>query len=106
MGVPVVTLAGSTHVSRVGVSILTNVGLPELIAYSADEYVNIAIALAQNRERLSAYRHDLRNMFSISPLADAPGFTASLEQSYIWMMEQQSCNSEVDITSHDIMRKL
>ena len=42
MGVPVVTLAGQTHVSRVGVSLLSTVGLPELIAQSAEEYVSIA----------------------------------------------------------------
>lgn len=88
MGVPVVTLAGSTHVSRVGASLLVNVGLPELVAKSADEYVNIALALAQNRKRIINYRHELRKMFSRSPLADAPGFTADLERTYQWMIAQ------------------
>jgi len=87
MGVPVVTLAGNTHASRVGASLLANVGLPELVAKSADEYVNIAITLAKNRERLINYRNDLRNKFSHSPLTDATAFTADLERSYQWMME-------------------
>ncbi|MCW5606371.1 MAG: tetratricopeptide repeat protein, partial [Burkholderiales bacterium] len=38
MGLPVVTLAGVTHVSRVGVSFLTNIGLPELVARDTDDY--------------------------------------------------------------------
>lgn len=88
MGVPVVTLAGNSHASRVGASLLVNVGLPELVAKSADEYVNIALALSQNRELIMKYRHNLRNMFSRSPLADAPGFTADLERSYQWMIAQ------------------
>ena len=49
MGVPVVTLAGQTHVSRVGVSLLSNVGLKELIAESADDYARIAVTLAGRR---------------------------------------------------------
>ena len=88
MGVPVVTLAGATHVSRVGASLLVNLGLPELVANNADEYVNYAIALAQDRERLMKYRNGLRATFSHSPLADALGFTADLERSYQWMIEQ------------------
>ncbi len=48
MGAPVVTLAGKTHVSRVGVSLLTNVGLPELVAHSKEEYVRIAVELARD----------------------------------------------------------
>lgn len=90
MGVPVVTLAGKTHVSRVGASILANIGAPELVAKCADEYVDIAVALAQNRERISMYRCELRNMFLRSPLADASGFTVDLEQSYRWMIDQNA----------------
>lgn len=90
MGVPVVTLAGKSHVSRVGASILANIGAPELVAECADDYVDIAVALAQNRERISMYRRELRNMFLRSPLADASGFTVDLEQSYRWMIDQNA----------------
>jgi predicted O-linked N-acetylglucosamine transferase (SPINDLY family) len=89
MGVPVVTLAGATHASRVGVSLLVNAGLSELVAESGDQYVSIALDLALNRERLLAYRHSLRTIFSQSPLSDAPGFTVNLERSYQWMMSKQ-----------------
>ena len=53
MGVPVVSLAGQTAVGRGGVSILSNLGLPELIASNPEEYVRIAIELAQDLSRLS-----------------------------------------------------
>ena len=45
MGVPVVTLTGKTHASRVGLSLLTNLGLAELAAGSEDEYVKKAAAM-------------------------------------------------------------
>ena len=51
-GAAVVSLAGKTHVSRVGVSLLTNVGLPELVAQNADDYIRIAIKLARDVPRL------------------------------------------------------
>jgi protein O-GlcNAc transferase len=52
MGVPVVTLEGKAHVSRVGVSLLNRVQLAELIARNADEYVRIAVELAGDVPRL------------------------------------------------------
>jgi len=88
MGVPVVTLAGSTHAARVGMSILTNVGLTELIALTPDQYVDIAINLAINPVRLYNYRRCLRAQLLSSPLTDAPAFTTSLEYVYHWMVQQ------------------
>jgi predicted O-linked N-acetylglucosamine transferase (SPINDLY family) len=71
-----------------GASLLKNVGLKELVAENADEYVKVAIALAQNRPRIINYRHNLRSLVDRSPLTDAPGFTVDLERSYQWMIEQ------------------
>lgn len=88
MGVPVVTLAGPSHAARVGVSILNNVGLSELIAANADQYVEIAVGLASNPPRLQLYRHSLRKQMLASPLMDATTFTEDLEQAYRMMMEQ------------------
>jgi predicted O-linked N-acetylglucosamine transferase (SPINDLY family) len=82
MGVPVVTLAGTTHASRVGLSILENSGLHELIAQDSDQYVEIAAALAYAPERLLKYRLTLREQLSCSPLTDAVRFTADLEKVY------------------------
>ena len=82
MGVPVVTLAGQTHASRVGVSLLSSVGLPELIAASSEEYLRIAVNLGHEVERLSELRAGLRARMSSSPLMDGPRFARNLEQAY------------------------
>jgi protein O-GlcNAc transferase len=82
MGVPVVSLAGQTHVSRVGVSLLSCVGLPELIAQSPEEYVSIAAGLAGNLPRLAELRRTLRGQMRESPLMDGPGFARNIEAAY------------------------
>jgi len=82
MGVPVITLAGETHVSRVGVSLLSRVGLPELIAESSEDYIQKAAQLAGDVERLQELRANLRPAMIRSPLTDGAGFTRSLEGAY------------------------
>ena len=81
-GVPVVTLAGRTHAARVGVSLLTNVGLPELIAANTDDYIRIAASLATDLPRLSEWRATLREKMKASPLMDAPRFARNVEHAY------------------------
>jgi protein O-GlcNAc transferase len=93
MGVPVVTLAGTSHASRVGASIMNNIGLPELVATSADQYVDIAVSLANDLVRIQDYRNRLRMRLSSSPLMDAVTFTRDLEKSYRWMLEQVRMNA-------------
>jgi len=80
MGVPVVTAAGETHAARVGVSLLTAAGAPELIAPDEDGYVALAKALACDLERLRSLRAGLRQRMAASPLTDAPRFTRAVEQ--------------------------
>jgi len=80
--VPVVTLAGKTHVSRVGVSLLTHLGHPEWIAASPEQYVKIATDLAKDRAHLSHLRATLRNRMQSSPLMDATSFARDMEDAY------------------------
>ena len=75
MGVPVVTLIGSAHMSRVSASLLTAVGRPEWIAATPDDYVNIAVGLAASRGG-HAERQGLRDAMLRSPLLDHAGQTA------------------------------
>ncbi|GEM_PF-754616 len=82
MGVPVVTLAGKTHASRVGVSLLTNVGLSDLIARDDRDYIEKARSLAGDTGKLRSLRRGLRDMVALSPLADAKRFTAELEKEF------------------------
>jgi predicted O-linked N-acetylglucosamine transferase (SPINDLY family) len=87
MGVPVVTLAGERFCSRMGLSLLENVGLPELIARTPDDYVRIAQALAADRPRLAAVRATLRGRMAASPICDAPRAARELEKAYRQMWQ-------------------
>lgn len=80
MGVPVVTLRGSAHAGRVGASILTCVGLADLVAESTDRYVEIASALARDRARLTSLRGSLRATMAASPLGDGPAMGERMER--------------------------
>ena len=88
MGAPVVTLAGRSHVSRVGVSLLSAVGLEELVAGDEQEYISIAVALASDSKRLAALRAGLRQRMQSSVLMDAAGFAANVESAYREMWKQ------------------
>lgn len=79
MGVPVVTLAGKTHASRVGVSLLTHAGLLEFIADSADRYVAIVRQWTEDRAALAALRASLRDRMRASVLMDAAAFARDFE---------------------------
>ncbi len=79
MGVPVVTLAGYHFASRMGVRLLAEIGLKELIAHSKDEYIQIASTLARDPGRLQALRSTLRDRIRQSPLMDGPKTTQNLE---------------------------
>jgi predicted O-linked N-acetylglucosamine transferase (SPINDLY family) len=85
-GLPVLTLAGASFPSRVGASMLSAAGIPELICESADGYVKLAVDLANNRERLNGLRTMLRSARVLSPLFDAARLTANVEKAYREML--------------------
>jgi protein O-GlcNAc transferase len=82
MGVPVVTLAGNTHASRVGVSLLSNIGLQELVANTNQEYIDKAVNLSKDLKGLQSLRRGLRDMMKNSPVCDAIRFVGNLEMFY------------------------
>ncbi|MCC6206836.1 MAG: tetratricopeptide repeat protein [Gammaproteobacteria bacterium] len=82
MGIPVVTLAGETSVARSGLALLTSVGLGELIARNAADYVRIATDLARDTDRLDRLRREIPTRFDASPLRDEAAFTRDLEAAY------------------------
>jgi protein O-GlcNAc transferase len=85
MGVPVVTLAGSRFVGRVGASLLHGVGLPELVATTPEEYVDLATSLARDVARRASLSRELPHRVITSPLCDAPAHARSVEAAYRWM---------------------
>ena len=95
MGVPVITLAGDSHVSRVGVSLLTSVGLTKLVSDSVEAYVQTAIELASNLDKLTKLRQDLRSQVSKSPLTDGKRISHEVETAYRQMWNQW-CQSQSD----------
>lgn len=86
MGVPVLTLAGSAHAGRVGVSLLTAVGLSDWVAVSPEDYVEKAAAFAADLPALAAIRASLRERVQASPLCDGDSLALSIEAAYrsVW----------------------
>ena len=93
MGVPVVTLCGDRHAGRVGASLLTGIGLTDLIANSAEEYVEIAVELASTPARLDELRRSLRPRMAASPLCDGPTFARKMESAFRTMWAAWCQNS-------------
>ena len=94
MGVPVVTLRGDRHAGRVGASLLTQIGLTDLVAELVEAYVEIAAALAVDPARLAGLRHSLRPRMSASPLCDAAGFARKIEAAYRTMWQRWCATSD------------
>ncbi|MBC7618353.1 MAG: tetratricopeptide repeat protein [Candidatus Saccharibacteria bacterium] len=86
MGVPTVTLAGNTMLSRQGLSLLRCAGLPDWVAETEDEYVAIAVNKASDLPRLRQFRASLRQQVFDSPLFDAPRFARNMEAALLAMV--------------------
>jgi predicted O-linked N-acetylglucosamine transferase (SPINDLY family) len=82
MGVPVVTLAGGHAGQRFGAAIVTGVGMAELAAQDAEEYMAKAVALVRDRARLETMRRTLRARMAASPFCDAAGVARDFEAAY------------------------
>lgn len=97
LGVPVVSLAGSTFAGRHSASHLGNAGLGELVAGTADEYVEIAVNLAKDRGRLESLRGNLRGILAKSPILDAGRHARGLEAAYrqMWRTFQSGKKPEM-----------
>ena len=89
---PVLTLSGKSFASRVGSSILTTIGLTELIASSIKEYESIALNLAKSPNKLSSIKQKLRKNIATKPLFDTKLYTKNLEEAYekIWKQHKKT----------------
>jgi predicted O-linked N-acetylglucosamine transferase (SPINDLY family) len=86
MGMPVVTLAGTTHVTRVGASMLHHIGLGELISTTREQYVQIASALKGDLNRLRTLRSELRQRMRAT-LADGLAYARRFEEAVLRGLE-------------------
>ncbi len=93
MGVPVITQAGKVHCSRVGVSLLHQLGLESLVAKDRGEYIDKVVTLANDTAQLADLRRSLRGRMQASALLDDVGFTRDFETA-LWTMWQRSIASD------------
>jgi len=81
-GVPILTLKGNSFPSRVASSILTNVGLENLIVSNLEDYETKAISLAKNYKEIESLKKHLAQDKNLSKLFDSKAFTKDLEKIY------------------------
>jgi protein O-GlcNAc transferase len=95
-GVPLVTRLGDTFAGRVAASLLSAVGLPELVTRTSDEYEQLAVELANDRDKLSLMRTRLADNRLTYPLFDTKLFTRHIESAYEKMRERHRMNLKPD----------
>ena len=98
-GVPVVSLKGELLCARYGASLLETAGLPELIADTEDQYVQIAVDLANGPDRMRALRQDMRLLYTTTGLNDSASFARNLEHAYLEMIKRWSDKSRQETTN-------
>jgi predicted O-linked N-acetylglucosamine transferase (SPINDLY family) len=81
-------MLGKTFAGRVGASLLTAIGLPELIVADLDGYETLAIRLATDPGALAALKAKLAANRLTQPLFDAPRFTRHIEAAYLTMIDK------------------
>ena len=82
MGLPVITLVGERHNSRFGYSLLMNMGLEELCAFSVEEYIQKAIDLANDWKKIRDYHQTIRRKMEESPVMNDTIYMGDLEAAY------------------------
>jgi predicted O-linked N-acetylglucosamine transferase (SPINDLY family) len=95
-GVPVLTLAGRAFASRMGVSLLNAVGIPELITETPDAYEELAVALALDSARAASLRARVQ-AGGDGRLFDAEKFTRSLEAGFVAALDRHRAEAGGDI---------
>jgi predicted O-linked N-acetylglucosamine transferase (SPINDLY family) len=86
MGVPLLTLPGKSFASRVGASLLTALGLPELIAADLEAYIAVAVRLAGDRAALDGLKARLDGALAATPVFDPTTFAGRLEVAFETML--------------------
>ena len=87
-GLPLLTIAGESIAARVAASLLTTLGLHELIVESSEQYEELAVALARDPARLAGLRSRVAEARLTSPLFDTEGITRRMESAYEAMFER------------------
>ncbi len=102
VGLPVVTCIGETYVSRMAGSLLSTLGLDELVTTSLDDYERTALRLSTEPGAIDTVRSKLAAARMASPLFDMQRFTANLESAYAGMIEAAAAG--IGPVSFDVAR--
>jgi predicted O-linked N-acetylglucosamine transferase (SPINDLY family) len=95
-GLPVLTLMGHTFPGRVSASLLSAMGLSELVTHTQEDYEALAVELAMNRQKLADIKVKLAKNRLSTPLFNTPLFTKNIEAAYMKMMERYQADLEPD----------
>jgi predicted O-linked N-acetylglucosamine transferase (SPINDLY family) len=82
MGVPIVTLAGRTYISRMAGSLLGAVGLPDLVTTTLADYERLAVTLGRTPARVASLKRYLAEHARASPLFDVPQIVRDIEREF------------------------
>jgi predicted O-linked N-acetylglucosamine transferase (SPINDLY family) len=97
MGVPVVSLRGSSSVSRSGYALLKGIGLEHLVAEDWEGYIALATGLALDIDRMDDLRTGMRARLAASALSDEAGMTRDIETAYRWMWREWCMKDRSDV---------
>ncbi|MDB5765810.1 MAG: hypothetical protein JWQ61_624 [Collimonas fungivorans] len=103
-GVPLITRSGELFASRVAASLLTAHGFPELIAGNDEEFLTLALALANDPARLETLRERLQQARLASPLFDTARFTRDLESLYAAIWRAHAARSTPQHATAEVVR--
>jgi hypothetical protein len=97
MGVPVVTLVGDAYFERISYSIIKNAGidLDDCNAFNEDEYVERAVALAENPQRIAELRQQIPKAMRKGIFGNPVKFVAQMEAAYIQAWDQKFPESPI-----------
>jgi len=96
VGLPVLTLLGKSFAGRVAASLLTAIGMPELITHTPEEYEAVAIDLAKNPEKLKALKEKLETNRLTTPLFNTQLITKQIESAYQQMYERYQAGMQAE----------
>lgn len=96
MGVPVVTMAGQSLISRMGLSILRNVNAAHLIAENEDEYIEKAIKISQDIKFLKKFKATARKIMQSNALGNGEIFTAHFENALLNAIQGKTSTKEIN----------
>jgi len=99
MGVPVVSLAGKSLISRMGNSILNNLGMSDWVVNSETEYVERAVAASSDMDSLRRFRAEARDRYKKSALGNGRLFATDVENAYLALLEKKKHKESMDRTS-------